>query len=88
MGFAGDGDLTLLHDLEQGALNLGRRTVDFVGQQQIGEDRPERGTEFTGLLAVDARADQVCRHQVGRELDSSEMALNRGGKCLDCEGLC
>jgi hypothetical protein len=40
---AADGDLPLLHRLEQGALDLGGRAVDFVGQDQVGEDRGRGG---------------------------------------------
>jgi hypothetical protein len=77
VGLAGDRHLPLLHHLEQRALHLGRRAVDLVGEQQVGEHRAERGGEVAGLLVVDARADQVGRHQVGRELD----ALERAGSC-------
>ena len=35
-----DGDLRLLHRLEQRALGLGRRAVDLVAQHDVGEDRP------------------------------------------------
>ena len=37
---AADGDLPLLHGFEQGGLGLGRRAVDFVGQDHVGEQRP------------------------------------------------
>ena len=60
-GLAADRDLALLHHFEQRALHLGRRAVDLVGQQQVGEDRAERGVELAGLLVVDPRADQVGR---------------------------
>jgi hypothetical protein len=37
---AADGrHLALLHRLQQRGLGLGRRAVDLVGQQQVGEDR-------------------------------------------------
>ena len=36
---AADGDLALLHRFEQGGLRLGRRAVDLVGQDDVGEDR-------------------------------------------------
>ena len=39
VGVVADGDLVLLHGLEQGRLHLGRRAVDLVGQEQVGEDR-------------------------------------------------
>ena len=34
-----DGDLVLLHRLEQARLGLGRRPVYLVGQDEVGEDR-------------------------------------------------
>jgi hypothetical protein len=84
---AGDRHLPLLHHLQQRALHLGRRAVDLVGQQQVGEHRAQRGAEVAGLLVVDARAHQVGRHQVGRELDALEAALHHIGQCLDRERL-
>ena len=80
---APDRHLALLHDLEQRALDLGRRAVDLVGEQQVGEDRPERGLELARLLVVDPRADQVGRDEVGRELDALELAADRLGQRLD-----
>ena len=50
--------------------------VDFVGQQQVGKNRPQHGAEFTGFLVVHARAHQIGRQQVGRELDSFEAAAH------------
>ena len=41
---AADGDLPLLHGLEQGRLGLGRGPVDLVGQDDVGEDRARGGT--------------------------------------------
>jgi hypothetical protein len=84
---AGDRHLALLHHLQQRALHLGRRAVDLVGQQQVGEHRPQRGAEVAGLLVVDARADQVGRHQVGRELDALELAAQRARQGLDRQRL-
>ena len=34
------GDLVLLHGLQERGLGLGRRAVDLVGQDDVGEDRP------------------------------------------------
>jgi hypothetical protein len=34
----------LLHRLEQRRLRLGRRAVDFVGEDDVGEDRPGANT--------------------------------------------
>ena len=64
MRLVADRDLALLHHLEERALDLGRRAVDLVGEQQVREDRPERGRELAGLLVVDPRPDEVGRHEV------------------------
>ena len=37
---ASDRNLPFLHRLQQSGLRLGRRAVDFVGQQDVREDRP------------------------------------------------
>ena len=37
-GLVADRDLVLLHDLEERGLDLGRRPVDLVGEQEVGED--------------------------------------------------
>ena len=87
VGLAGDRHLALLHHLEQRALHLGRRAIDLVGEQQVGEDRAERGRELAGARIVDARADQVGRHQVGRELDPLEGAAQRLRQRLDGQRL-
>ena len=71
---AGDGDLLLLHRLEQRRLRLRRGAVDLVGQQQVGEDRSglEAELALAVLLDKDVRADDVGGHQVRRELDAVE----------------
>ena len=79
----GNRHLAFLHHLQQGTLYLGRRAVDFVGQQQVGEYRAQRGAEIAGALVVNARTHQVGRHQVGRELDALELALHGVGQRLD-----
>ena len=40
IGRLADRHFALLHRLQQRGLGLGRRAVDFVGQQDVGEDRP------------------------------------------------
>ena len=75
---AGDRDLVLLHRLEQDRLGLGRRAVDLVGEDEVGEDRPglEAEDALAALLDEDVRARDVCRHQVRRELDPVEGAVD------------
>ena len=67
---------TLLHGFEQRALRLGRRAVDFVGQQDVAEDRAlhERPGAVAGggVFFDDVGAGDVARHQVGGELDALE----------------
>ena len=41
VGRVADGDLPFLHGFEQGALHLGRGAVDFVGEDEVGEDRAQ-----------------------------------------------
>src|SRR4051794_26727273 len=82
VGVVADRDLALLHHLEQGGLHLGGRAVDLVGEQEVAEHRAELGVEAAGVLAVDARADEVRRHEVGRELEPLERAAERVGERL------
>jgi hypothetical protein len=77
-----DRDLALLHHLEQRRLHLGGRAVDLVGEQEVAEHRAELGVEAAGVLPVDARADEVRRHEVGRELEPLERAAERVGERL------
>jgi hypothetical protein len=74
---AGDGDLALLHHLQQRALHLGGRAVDLVGKQQVAEHRAERGGKIAAFLVVDARADEVGGDEVRGELDAAERAAHR-----------
>ena len=87
MRLALDGHLALLHRLQQRGLGLGRRAVDLVGQQQVGEHRalaePERA--LGGL--EDHLADHVRRHQVGGELHPLELQVQGSGHGLDQQGL-
>ena len=75
-----DGDVALLHALEQAGLRLGRGAVDLVDQHDVGEDRP--GPELEALLAlvVDVGADDVGREQVGGALHACELAVERAGE--------
>src|SRR6478672_333019 len=59
-----DADLPLLHRLEQRRLGLRRGPVDFVGQQQVGEDRTRVELEFGRAGVVDQRAGDITWHQV------------------------
>ena len=77
VGPALDGDPMLLHRLEKRRLGLGRRAVDFVRQDDVGEDwtrgEHHRASSRGRVLLHEIRAGDVGRHQVGRELDAREL---------------
>ena len=77
----------LLHDLEQRRLHLRRRAVDLVGEQEVAEDRAELDVEAARVGPVDARADEVGGHEVGRELDAPERAAHDVGERADRQRL-
>jgi len=77
---AADGDVLLLHRLEQRGLRLRRGAVDFIRQEQVRKHRPRLEAErFLPVLILgdDVCADDVRRHQVRRELDARELEIHR-----------
>lgn len=72
-----DGDPFLGHRFEQTALGFGGRPVDFVGEDDVREDRTAPELEIVGLLVVDVQPDDVARQQVARELDALERTVER-----------
>ncbi len=82
-----DRDASLLHDLEQGRVRLGRCPVDLVGQQQLGEDGPRAEPEIVDSLVEDGRTRHVRRHQVGGELNAVEPAAKHPTHRPDQKGL-
>ena len=79
-----------LHCLEHGRLRLRRGAIDFIGQTNLREDWPS--LKFEEPLAVGGfhhhvRAQNVGRHQVGRELDPREIEIERAGERADQERL-
>ena len=76
-------DRAFLHRFEHGRLRLGRGPVDFVGQADLREDRPALKLEeplAVGRFHDHVRAEDVGRHQVGRELDAREVQVERLGQ--------
>ncbi len=55
---------------------FGGRAIDFVGQDQIGKERPGHEPHRAGarrrIVLQKLHADDVGRHHVGRELDPLE----------------
>src|SRR5262249_20352203 len=78
---AARGDFLFLHGLEERRLRLGRRAVDFVGQDHVAKNRSVDETEGAfargGVLFQDFGAGDVGRHQVRGELDTRELEVER-----------
>ena len=90
VALAGDGDVPLLHRLQQRRLRARAGAVDFVGHQQLGEDRPL--DEAEGAAAAIAffehfGAQDVGWHQVGGELDALAFHAQHDAQGLDQLGL-
>ena len=80
-------DLTLFHRFQQRRLSLGRGAVDFVGQNDVGEQRAWLKNEaFAGPLK-DADADKVGGQQVRSELHALPRAIDRRCERLGQTGL-
>ena len=86
-GVAFQGDLPLLHGLEQGRLGLGRGAVDLVGQQKVGEDGALAQFEAALGAVEDVTAGDVAREQVRGKLNAAEGEPQRLGQALGDEGL-
>ena len=81
------GDGVLLHRFEHGRLRFGRCPIDLVGQHDLGEERSalklERSFSAGRVFRNDRGADDVRRHQVGRELNSCELKVHSLGQRAD-----
>ena len=75
-----DGDLRLLHALEQGRLGLRAGSVDLVADDEVREHRAGLELELAGRLVVDRDAGDVGGQQVGRELDAAHRAVDAAGE--------
>ena len=77
-----DGDLPLLHRLEQRRLRLRRRAVDLVGEHDVGEHAARAELELVRRPVPDRHADDVGGEEVGRELDAVPRRRDRAGDRL------
>ena len=77
MGMAIDGDLRFVHGFQQGGLRFRGGAIDFVGQQEIAEDRARLELEDLGLDVVDGYPDHVTRQHVTGELQPMKAAGHR-----------
>ncbi len=82
-----DGDLALLHRLEQRRLGLRRGPVDLVGEHDVGEDAAGAELELVGGAVPHRHAGDVGRQEVGGELDAVARAADRRRDRLGQRGL-
>ena len=85
-GFAVDGDLRFVHGFEQRGLRARRGAIDFVGENDVGENRSGAKFKFARFGVVDADAEHVAGQQVGSELDALKAAMKRFGEGLGERG--
>ena len=90
VAIAGDRHVVLLHGLQQRRLGARAGAVDLVRHQELTEDRT--GDEAEAALAAGAflehlAAQDVGRHQVGRELDAARVEPEHDAHGLDQLGL-
>ena len=67
----------LLHRLEQGTLHFGRRTVDLISQNEVGEHRTTLYMEGFIFLRIDLRSHHVGRQQIGCKLYAAIVCTNQ-----------
>ena len=87
---AGDGDVMLLHRLQQRRLRARRGAVDLVGHQQLGEDRALHEAErarFSRRVFQHFRADDVRGHEIGRELHALGVEAEHAAQRFDQQRL-
>ena len=82
-----DGNLSLLHGFQERRLSFRRRAIDFVGENNVGEQRPFEKAELAAaggaILFNDFRAGNVGGHQVGGELNAAERKIQRASQRAD-----
>ena len=81
--FAASGDALFLHCFKHGRLSFGRGAVDFIGQDQVGENWPFLKHELAPpawRFHHNVRAHDIGRHQIGRELNAAERNVEHVAK--------
>ena len=88
--FAVDGDSQLLHRFKQRGLRLRRGAVDFVGKNQIRENRATMKHQVAPtprlVTLKNLCSSDVSGHQVGRELDATKLPTQQIGQRLHHHG--
>ncbi len=79
---------TFLHGFQKRRLRFGRGAIDFVGKQDVDEDGALPKLELCRLGIEHAGPDDIARHQVRGELDTSIVECERLGERPHQERLC
>src|SRR5690606_2419213 len=86
-----NGDHFLLHGLQKSGLGFGRGAIDFVGEEDLGENGPMDESQFPlarGLVFLqDFGAENIRRHQIRSELDPIEIEVQGLAEAVDHGGL-
>jgi hypothetical protein len=80
--FAIDGDLPLIHGLEEGGLRARRGPIDLIGEKEIGKHWAGYEVEAAVALMIEIVAEDVGREEVGSELEALETSSHRGGESV------
>ena len=86
-GFAAEGHFSLLHCFEKGSLDLGRGSVDLIGEEEVGENGAPVGAEFACLAIEDLGSEDVGGEEVDGELDAAEIEVQGFRDRVDQKGL-
>src|SRR5258708_36833277 len=82
-----DGDLRFVHGFEKRGLRARGGAVDFIGENDVGENRGGTKFKFSRLGIVNADAEHVAGEQVGSELDTLKSAMKGFWERLGESGL-
>ena len=85
-GLISEGNLSFLHGFQEGRLDLRRGPVDFVRQNDVGEDGSRGRDEGFGLFLEDHASEDIGRQKVGSELDSPEGSVDGIGQASGQKG--
>ena len=75
-----DADLLLAHRFQQRRLGPRRRSIDLVGQHDVGENRTRLEIESLRLAVVDRNAEHIAGQQVGSQQKAAEFAVDAAGE--------
>ena len=87
VGLTGDGHGTLLHRLEQCRLCFGRRSVDLIGEDDVGKQRSLHEFEVP-CFVENFRPHDIGWHEVGCKLNAVEAQAQGLSDGVDKQRLC